>query len=568
MIIDDKILKQNPLAEGGEGIIYEVGNQILKVYKNTVDIKEKEQKVKLLMTKNLPKNVIKPTDIALDKNNNFIGYIMDKVDGEEFKRLTNKKFLQINNVTTKDILKMLVDVKNVLTILHTQHIYISDLNDCNILFDKNYNVYFIDCDSWTIDNIKCTVCMDSFKDPLLKGNDFSDLTDAFAFAVLAFKSLTRIHPFGGTTNPDMDIIERMTKGLSVIDNPTVTIPRTIRGWNNISPKLLEEWKNIFSNKARMLPANLEDFYNNLKYCDTDADYYYSKFNECPLCNALAKVLEKPIKMESTSGIPIMAYFVNEFVKAILSEDSYIDNNNNVIHIPSKATCKYLKGSKYYFSNDGSIMYAINNKEVSIKFGEKEFYFEKTNKSDVTVIDNKVYYVNTNNNLVELTIDKMGNYAKNIAKVAFNNIISVINDKEYFICNIYDNTRIINISGYNYTVQLKNKDKIVNYGLHFDHVSRRWLFITENQKGKFTTYIFDKNRVVYQSEDIKYTNSLDGMCFYNSVIFKPCDGAIKGFSYEKNVYKDFECSVVNEESKLSRTGNKFVVINEKEIYKVG
>lgn len=50
----------------------------------------KEKKIKLLMAKNLPAEVISPIDIVYDSRNRFVGYIMDKVDGEEFKKLSNK----------------------------------------------------------------------------------------------------------------------------------------------------------------------------------------------------------------------------------------------------------------------------------------------------------------------------------------------------------------------------------------------------------------------------------------------------------------------------------------------
>lgn len=120
---------------------------------------------------------------------------------------------------------MLDRLFDVLVDLHKQGIYIGDLNDQNILFDKHYNISIIDCDSWSIDSEKCDVAMDLFKDPLLVSNNFDQKTDTYAFSVLSWKSLTRIHPFGGTMQPDMNIMERMKKGISVIDNPAVKIPK-------------------------------------------------------------------------------------------------------------------------------------------------------------------------------------------------------------------------------------------------------------------------------------------------------------------------------------------------------
>ena len=563
--VDDKFLKQNPLAEGGEGIIYDYQNKIIKIYKNNIDKKEKLEKIKLLMSKTLPNNVIVPKDIVYNKNKP-VGYLMDKIEGEEFKRLSNKKYLQTNNIKSKDILKMLVDIKDTIIKLHNQNIFISDLNDCNILFNKNFNVYFIDCDSWTIGNHKCSVCMDSFKDPLLNNNNFSSDTDNYAFGVLVFKSLTRIHPFGGTINPDINILERMNKGISVIDNKDVIIPKTINKWNYTSPKLLQELKEIFENNKRfIIDDSLNDYYSNLKYCSKDKEYYYGKFTDCPICNISAKIIDKPIKIESSNGIPVLLYFTDESIKTILNLDIYVDVNDDIIHIKSKNKVKN-KNNRYYFSNDGNIVYGVSNDKIQVKTLNNLFTFEKINKSNIEVIDNKIYYVNLSNSLVELTIGDSGNYSKSVSKVSFNNVFEIYDDKNYFICNMYDNMKIVNVSGYNYT--LMNTDKIVNYGLHYDFISKKWLFIIENQKGLFNTYIFDKNKIVFESDSIKYTNDLSNLCFYSNIIFKPSDGCIKGYSYEKNIYKDFECNVVNEDSKLLREGNKFIVINEKEIYKVG
>lgn len=567
MIIDNKILKQTPLAEGGEGVIHEYKNQIIKIYKSNVNKNEKLEKIKRLMNKNLPNYIVKPLDIVYDRRKQFLGYSMDKVEGEEFRRLSNKKFLRINNITTKDIIKLLVDIKNTLGILHKQNIYIGDLNDCNILFNKNLNLFFIDVDSWTIDEFKCPVCMDSFKDPLLIENNFSSSTDEYAFSILAFKTLTKLHPFGGTMNPDIGIIERMERGISVIDNDNVVIPKTIKKWSYISPKLIEEMKEIFNTSKRfLLDKSLEEFSNHLKYCDKHKEFYYGKFSECPLCNEDAKIVTAPIKVSGTKGIPYIKMMFGNNIKTILSKDSYLDINNYVVHNKSNSKICYEFGNRYYFSDNGSIIYTVRDKKISLQVKGCSYDFDKIYKSSVIIKDNKMYYTNLNCSLIEVTISDKGNYSKHITKVASNNIFEVYDNENYFICNLYNGMRIINISGYNYT--LNNDDKIINYGIHFDPASKKWLFITQNDKNEFVTYIFDKNKVIYQEDNIKYTSNLINMCFRNDIIFKAGDGVIIGFDYKNNRYKDFACEIVNETSCLVRENNKFIVINDTEVYIVG
>ena len=567
MIIKNSILKQTPLAEGGEGIIYEYDkNHVVKIYKDNINKQEKLNKIQKLISKQLPNNVINPIDIAMDSKKQFLGYIMKKVEGEDFKRLGNKKFIKTNNIKVKDITYMLQQIKDVLIQLHKQDIYISDLNDSNILFDKNFNIYLIDIDSWTVENEKCVVAMDTFKDPMLVSNEFSAKTDSYAFGILIFKSLTRLHPFGGITNPDMDILKRMSNKISVIDNKKVVIPKNINHWKFMSPQILKELKDIFEgNKRILINDSLDEFYNNLKECNIHKDFYYGKFNQCPICNDKAKVIMVPIKSESTSGIPYVILFTDKDINTILSFDIYLTTDGYIKHKRSNKKQKVNLKYKYYYSNDGEIIYRITDQCIDIVAQNNNYEFKKINQSNVIVNDNKVYYIDLSSNLVELTITDKGNYTKKISKVSFNNIFEIYEDN-YFICNIYDSMKIININGYNHTLQ--DDSKIINYGLHYDSVSKKWLFIVEDDKGKFATYVFNKNNIEFKIDNIRYTNDLSNICFNNKVIFKATDKAIRGYSYEKSVYKDFACDIVNEDSKLLKEGNKFIVINENIIYKVG
>jgi len=568
MIIDNKILKQTPLAEGGEGIVYDLGDKVLKVFKDTVNKQEKLKKIQLLMTKSLPSNIIKPLDIAYDKQKKFIGYIMPKAEGEDVKKLGNKKYIKVNNITIQDISKLALNIKDTLEVLHSQNILISDLSDSNILFNKNFEPFFIDVDSWSVDNIYCTVCMETFKDPKLVSSNFTKETDSFSFAVLVFKMLTRLHPFGGTTNPDMDIIQRMNKGISVIENTKVIVPKNINKWEFMSPKLLTDMRSIFEKGKRFLiDDNLSDFVANLKYCDKHEDYYYSKYKTCPICDGNAVIIQVPIKVIANgNSIPYIILINSNGVRMVLGVDTFIDDNDFVIHNRTKKKTKLINRNRYYFSNDGETIFAVSNTEIVTSNQKGTFIFEKINKSLVIVKDSVIYYLNQSCNLVELTIGDIGNSLRTIAKTSFNTFFEVYDKDNYFICNIYDGFKIINISGYNY--QINSNDKIINYGIHHDSTKKHWLFITEDDKGNFKTLIFDKNKVIYSSDSIRYVTDLGNLCFSNGVIFSPSDKAIRGFGYVNNVYKDFNCDVVNDGSKLIREGNKFIVINEKEVYKLG
>jgi len=82
------------------------------------------------------------------------------------------------------------------------------------------------------------------------------------------------------------------------------------------------------------------------------------------------------------------------------------------------------------------------------------------------------------------------------------------------------------------------------------------------------YIRGGNSNILKQTKNKHVTDLGNLCFSNGVIFSPSDKVIRGFGFEKNVYKDFVCDVVNDGSKLIREGSKFIVINEKEVYRLG
>lgn len=555
----------NQIAEGGEGIIYEYQNDILKIYKNNVDIATKERKVLTLMTKQLPQEVVAPKEAVYDDGGKFIGYIMPKVQGNELKSYVNKKFLKVNNITTKDILEILDRLKNVVEELHKADIYIGDLNDQNVLVDFQNKIYLIDCDSWSINSDKCDVVMDLFKDPQMKGNDFNEKTDTYALSILIWKTLTRIHPYGGTMNPDIDILERMKKGISVIDNPKIKIPRTIKTWKNLNPALVESLKNVFENKTRIISNELHDMATNLKFCDNDQEYYYGKFNQCPLCCGNAVVITKP-KFESlVSGLKLYTILSEEKVKIVLNQNIYIDKNNMITDIDGRSYTSYKKGVKYHILKFDNSKVLVSEYDSQFEFTTVQTYIiPKRAKSSICVEGNDVYYITKANTFTKLSITPYGNAIKNITKCSYESYFSSDNGHSCII-NKYDKNLIINIDGIN--IEMPYAEKIVNYGIHRDSSTNNWLIVFENSLGKFDTYILNR-QIDYSTDQIKYEGSLGNLYISNNTIYIPIDEKIRGYNYTKQIFKDFECDVVNPDSKLIKDGSNFIIINDDNIYKLG
>ena len=553
---------RTPLTEGGEGAIYEHNGKIIKVFKPHIDISAKERKVNSLMKAAFPNAVITPIETILDNKGRFIGYSMEKVTGEEFKRLSNRKFVTANNIDTKFVLSLLVKVKSVLQEIHRQNIYIGDLNDQNILFDMSSNVYFIDCDSWTVGNDKCTVAMDLFKDPKLKADEFNADTDNYAFSILAWKCLTRVHPFGGTMNPDIPITDRMSNGISVIDRTDITIPRTAKKWNGFSPDLLSEFKSVFEKGLRTLSDSVEDMLNNLSYCKKDKEYYYSKFSSCPYCDSDAQVNKKPISQGIVGGLKLYALYDGDNIKTMFDRYTYLNNDGYVIN--AKNIIKYTPNARTYFLKNASIIDDFGSYFHIIAL-EKEYNIDKKFKTQIVVEGNVIYYISPQNTLVKMEVMENGNAINNICKVS-NTAYFAVDNGNYCIVNYYTGKLIVNINGANTVIDYQTD--IINYGIHCDEITEKWLLIFEDSKGKFYTYVLDGKSVEYHTDGIKYNCQLNCPCISNSTIFIPIDGKIRGFNYKKSAFKDFECSVVSEESNLIKEKNKFVIVNFENVYVLG
>lgn len=559
----DKLRNMTPMAEGGEGFIYEYGSDILKIYKKNVDSASKEKKITLLIQKNLPKEVVKPIQPVYDTHNNFIGYIMPKVSGEEIRVLTSKKYLKANGIGTNDILKMLVRIQEVIEQIHKAGVYIGDLNDQNILFDAKGDVFFIDCDSWSIGTEKCEVVMDLYRDPLMSGNDFSESTDLYAESILIWKTITRIHPHGGTTNPDIDIMERMRRGISVIDNPAVKIPRTIKSWRNLSPPLIESLKKVFENKSRSLGSELADMYANLKFCDKDQEYYYGKFDRCPLCCGNAMVI-KPKSQGVMGGLTLCAVLNEREVKVVLNENCYIGTDWNVVNVANNDRLPYQKGKFYHFFPDGILV--LDDTDNIYFTTQKDVYsIRKRHKSPIYVFGTDIYYISPANTFTKLSATDNGNGIRSIAKCSYNSYFAV-DSGEYCIVNKYDGNLIINCNGMN--VEFSHQGSIINYGIHRDRVSGKWLVVLQDGSGAFRTIVIRENSVEYDTDQIKYECGLGNLCLSNSTIYIPIDGKIRGYSYQKQAFKDFECGIVTPDSCLIKDGATFTIVNDENIYKLG
>lgn len=575
----------NKLAEGGEASIYEYSSDdVIKLFHQKVNLNVKEHKVKFFISVHdqLPSNVIGPEE-EVTVSSKLVGYMMKKLVGaEDLHMLVKPKYLASMHLSNKDVLSIMTQFGIDLGKLHKKGILVGDISDYNFQIIGKEN-YFIDVDSYGVNGkfspdayTELFTCPDSYR----RDNtvEFSLENENYNFAVLTFYILTRIHPFGGTYLPkkEMSTLERMKMKISVLgkNKKDIKIPKIVGSWKWMSPQLQDDFLQIFENGKKIdITPNLKDLLNNLKYCKTHDMWYYSKFNECPLCNEKAQVKTAPVVVKVTptpgaKGPQLTVVFSGQGKDClyVLSDIHYLSKNNQAVHIASGRRFNVPRGSKVDFSNDGKVVYVAssNNIEIYDANGTCMSTIEKMPKTNYIVKDKTLYYVDNGRNFIKMKVTNCGNEPTCMEQV-YKPLFEVADDGRVFIASLYPKRMRIHTDDYNFDVDYSGW--INEYAIKYDKVTHHWLFVYQLSNGKYRTMVFSKDRVKYDDTVISYNAiPLSNIDFANNTIYDPDDGRIVGINILKGTAKEFACSVVVESSKLEFTGRGFKIYNQGSIYK--
>lgn len=190
-----KLVKE--LGEGGEAAVYETNTPyVAKIYKRENVTTRKFEKIKLMLTKDINcQGVCYPIDMLYNESKEFIGYLMPKAKGIELQKsvfapkpLFLKKF---PGWKKKDTVELCVTILEKIKYLHDRNIIIGDINPANILVVSPKEVYFVDTDSFQVEDFPCPVGTINFTAPEIQKKHFSDFlrtmgNENFAVATLLF----------------------------------------------------------------------------------------------------------------------------------------------------------------------------------------------------------------------------------------------------------------------------------------------------------------------------------------------------------------------------------------------
>jgi hypothetical protein len=246
-------------AQGGEGSIYVKGARAYKIY---TDARRAipPAKIRELSALTLP-NIIRPLEALLDAGGRPVGYSMSAV-GRSYAlcQLFPRAFRQRNNLTPETTLRLVRQLQEGVSHIHSKGLLVVDLNEMNFLVAEDFSaVYFIDVDSYQTPRFPASALMESVRDRHARG--FSPGSDWFSFAVVSFQTFVGIHPYKGHYPPMQGLADRgqmldarMRANVSVL-RPEVNVPAACLPFSVIPTAYLDWYRAVFDEGKRLPPPD-------------------------------------------------------------------------------------------------------------------------------------------------------------------------------------------------------------------------------------------------------------------------------------------------------------------------
>ena len=188
------------ISEGGEGCVYNTsksGGAVAKIYFDKKLTIHKQSKIDALIASGLSiEGVCFPTAHLYNSKGAFVGYLMPKADG---KKLDVSVFKGEGGMgryfaswTRQDLVNLAISILTIIKKIHESGILIGDINGSNILVKSPTEVYFVDTDSFQINDYPCPVGTMEFTAPEIQGKNYNSFlrtigNENFAVAVLLFR---------------------------------------------------------------------------------------------------------------------------------------------------------------------------------------------------------------------------------------------------------------------------------------------------------------------------------------------------------------------------------------------
>ena len=190
------------IGDGGEGNVYKTNkneNVVAKIYSDKKMTSRKQSKIEMIIAAGLSiDGVCFPTARLYNSKGVFVGYLMPKAEGEKLGTSVfrgekgMKRFF--GSWKRSDLVTLAITILSTIKKIHDLGILIGDINGLNILVKSPTEVYFVDTDSFQINEYPCPVGTLDFTAPEIQGKDYKCIlrsvgNENFAIAVLLFRLL-------------------------------------------------------------------------------------------------------------------------------------------------------------------------------------------------------------------------------------------------------------------------------------------------------------------------------------------------------------------------------------------
>ena len=264
------------INKGGEGIVFLVDDStVAKIYHPKSLTVEKEAKIKALLSKKIRfEGICAPLESLYDNKDRFIGYLMPKAEAEKGYELQtcifNPALLKnkLPNWTRLNLVTLSITILEKIKYLHQNGIIIGDINPFNILIKDDKTVFFVDVDSYQIDNFPCPVGTIHFTAPEIQNiESFNKLVrteehEYFAVATLLFMIfLAGKTPYSFQGGGNMkENITSMNFSYPLGDEDNYMAPQGMWEfiWSELSYEVRKAFYTVFKENIRL---SIEDWLN-------------------------------------------------------------------------------------------------------------------------------------------------------------------------------------------------------------------------------------------------------------------------------------------------------------------
>lgn len=298
IVIDHKPIRLSAsdlLGTGGEGSVYKVGrSSAVKLY-HQPDLHADKVRAMIANT-TLPLNVVAPQTLVWnEREEQILGYVMERIGigYDDVRELSKRKYRTAFKVTTRQVARLFQNAAATVQNIHDAGYIIGDFSDLNEVF-QGETMLFLDVDAWQFGKYGCPVASEQFMSPRLYGVDLKKKPsfilddDWYSFAVLLFKSLLGVHPYGGTHATVLDVKERAARRMTVFDQGIIYPSSVALPPDFLSDNLAHTFHEIFKEGKYgiSLLSNLSDFVTNLVECPHCGATYPDQRQRCPVCSTV------------------------------------------------------------------------------------------------------------------------------------------------------------------------------------------------------------------------------------------------------------------------------------------